>query len=308
MRLSPQFRRKWNTKSNNKLSRIIGFFHYRFDLMMENLYIKNCKLPSFGINKEARNERVIVSMTSFPQRMLQTYYAIKSLMLQTYKADEIILWLSDLQFPERKIPNRFDELIAAGLTIKFTPDDLRSHKKYFYTLQSQKPNEVVVTFDDDIIYEATALERLVSVHQKYPEAIVCEYGNEITLQNGKIAPYNNWKVDSSIGVSEPDLKIMAYTGAGCLYPYNIMPTSTFDKDSLISNAITADDLWMKFNSLAQGIKVIKTRQYGPMLCVIKGSQTEHLGNINCSEGENDKTIKRLCLRFPSAEKRLKELQ
>ncbi len=308
-RLPTSLRRKWCGKSKFKLFRIIGYMHYRMDLIIENFYIKNSKLPTVGINvEERRNEKIVVSLTSFPERMPQTYYAVKSLMLQSYKADRIVLWLSELQFPDKKLPSKFKALIAAGLTVKFTEDDLRSHKKYYYALQQQQADEVVLTFDDDIIYEPKAIERLVATHLKFPNSVVCEYGNEITLEYGDIMPYSDWIVDSEVGHLQPDLRIMPYTGAGCLYPYNIMPKSAFDKKMLTENAITADDLWMKFNSLNAGVKVVKTRKTGPMLCVVKGSQIQHLGEVNNIGGENDRTIKRLASLFPMAVVNLKKLQ
>lgn len=280
---------------------------YKFDCLMENLFIKTVKLPRYGLYEgKHRKERVIVSLTSFPQRMDQTYYAIKSLMIQTTKADKIVLWLAQRQFPNSKIPKKFDELIDRGLEVRFTPLDLRSHKKYYYILQEQQPDELVITFDDDIIYEADAIEKLLVFHEKYPRCIVCNRGETIRIdEQGNPKPYRQWGIRSDIGVKEPSMYIVPSTGAGCLYPYGVMPTSTFDVENIKRLAFTADDMWMRFNSIQTGVKVIKTRRDIAILCTVSDSQKINLSQVNCIEGENDATIARLFAFFPDSVKKLK---
>lgn len=299
-------RPKWTRRKRFKWQRVLGSILYRFSSVIENNYIRRVQNPKNGLNLDSyRSTKVIVSLTSFPARIDKAYYAIKSLMMQSYKPDHLILWLSDLQFPDHTLPDSFKDLIDLGLEIKFTPDDLRSHKKYYYVLQEQKPNEVVITFDDDIIYEKDAIRRLIVCHEKFPKAIICEYGNEIVIKNGCITPYNKWLVDTNIGVEKPTKLIMPYTGAGCLYPYGVMPEITFDKDTIMKMAFTTDDLWMKFCGLYNGLSVVKTRKAGPLLCLVKGSQEQNLGYENGVEGGNDEAINRLISKFPNSLNQLK---
>ncbi len=283
----------------------MGGVMYRWDCLMENLYIKTAALPKCGINQESRKETITVSLTTFPARIHQCYYTIKSLMLQTYKADAIVLWLAEEQFPKRELPPQYDQLIRAGLTVRFC-EDLRSHKKYFYALQEQKPNELVVTFDDDIIYEADAIEKVVKMHQKYPDCIICNRGFQMLTENGQLLPYSKWKLCSPVGVGVPVYDIMPSTGAGCLYPYRVMPESAFDIKKAKEVAWTADDLWMRFNSLDAGVRVVKTREKNATLCNVRGSQKEALTYVNNLENENQKTIERLLMLFPETAKKCSE--
>lgn len=308
-RLPVKLRRKWTSKRRSKPLRILGFLHYKFDLWCENLFIHHAKIGNNGLNIDKRNQSLVVSLTSFPARIHQTYFAIKSLMIQSYKADRIVLWLSELQFPDKKLPKEFNELISYGLEVRFTEDDLRSHKKYFYMLQEQRPDELVVTVDDDIIYEKDMLKRLIETNLRFPNCIVCDYAPEYFLdEKGIIVPYCQWKVDSEKGVEDPSDWLMPYTGAGCLYPYKVMPDSTFDKEAIIKNAFSADDLWMRFNSLSKGVKVVKTRQSGPILCVVKGSQTINLGTYNSLENGNDNAVANLSKFFPNAINHLRSIR
>lgn len=272
---------------------------YKFDCLVENIYIYCCPLPIMGVyTGEKRAENVTISLTSFPGRINKAYYAIKSLMLQSVKADKILLWLADEQFPNREIPNKFSRLMDKGLTICWC-EDLKSHKKYYYSLKHQKSDELVVTYDDDIIYEYDSLEKLLETHKKHPDAIVCNRGHEMTTDDmGRLEPYNKWKIYSVYGANKPVYRIMPSTGNGCLYPYGIMPDITFNWELIKNNALTADDIWMRFCSLANGIKVIKTREMIATLCTVMGSQKERLTQLNDVCGENQRVIDKLLKVFP----------
>ena len=115
---------------------------YRWDCFMENCFIKSAQLPKRGVwQGEARKKKIVVSLTTFPARIDECYFAIKSLMIQSYPADRIILWLAKNQFPDEKLPSKYDKLIARGLEVRYCEEDLRSHKKYYYALQEQKEDE-----------------------------------------------------------------------------------------------------------------------------------------------------------------------
>ncbi len=306
MRLPLVLRRKLdNHRSRFKILRALRHWHYLADVFFENYYIKCARFPKNCMNKDDREETIIVSLTSYPARMEQTYYAIKSLTLQSLRPDKIVLWLSELQFPNREIPAKIQELITKGLEVRFTEDDLGSHKKYFYMLQEQKPDEVVVTYDDDIIYDKRSLERIYKKHLLFPQAVVCDYGMRLRLEKGTIIPYNNWEIDSIIGVESPSMMISPYTGAGCLYPFGVMPSTTFDKEKLRELAFSADDIWMSFNEIIGDVPVVKTRQKGEMLCTVYGSQLESLGNYNSQKNGNDEAINKICQEFPQIMNKLK---
>ena len=273
---------------------------YKWDSCLENIYIRMSRLPKKGLYEgEKRSIRIIVSLTSFPGRIDKTYYAIKSLMLQTYQADQILLWLAESQFPNKKLPKKFQKLLKRGLSVRWC-EDLRSHKKYFYALQEQKEDEIVVTYDDDIIYEADSIAKLIEMHEKYPDCIICNRGHEILrTKEGCMCNYADWKVHSDLGVNEPAYDILPSTGNGCLYPYNVMPKITFDWETAKNNALTADDIWLRFCSLSNDIKVVKTRKTIATLCNIRGSQKERLTKINDLNGENQNVINRLKDIFPN---------
>ena len=279
----------------------IGGLRYYLDSYLENFYIRQASIPQSGIyTGPKRQEQSIISLTSFPGRIEACCYAIKSLMIQTYQADKIVLWLSSEQFRATSLPEGMKPLIDAGLEIRYC-DDLRSHKKYFYALQEQNVHELIITFDDDIIYEKDAIEKLINKHLQFPDAIVCNRGHHIRMNGDRLMPYNKWELLFEDGVDKPAMAVMPSTGAGCLYPYGCMPKSTFDLELIRQNAWTADDIWMRFNSINNHVKVVRTRKNVATLCNVADSQKEALRIQNDVQGENQKTVDRLLKLFPNTE-------
>lgn len=263
--------------------------------LWENLYIRLAPLPKRGINSaDRRNEKIIVSLTSFPARIHAAYYAVKSLMLQTVKPDGILLWLSESQFPERRLPSGFTRLEERGLQVKWVSEDLRSHKKYYYALQQQRPGELVITYDDDLIYEPKSIERLVAMHTRFPRNVIC---NRATLMRRDEAGQLDCDDFSGIytdeGVGRPSSQIVPSTGAGCLYPYGVMPESTFDKEDIVNKALTADDIWIWHNCNRAGVGIVKTHKDSRVLCEVYGSQREALVKGNIAGGGNHEALRRL---------------
>ena len=259
------------------------------------------KLPTtkFSLNQEPREERIIVSLTSFPARINTVGYAIKSLFNQTVKPDRIILWLAETQFQDVELPNLLKELCEKGLEIRFCKD-LRSHKKYYFALQEQQANELVITYDDDLIYPEDSIERLYKKHKKFPNCIVCNRAQLCTEENGLLGKYNTWKVYASEGIKKPSTRLFPSTGGGALYPYQSVDEEAFNDEVMQVTALTADDLWMRFMSAKKGTKIIKTRKAHRTFSTLEGSQEEGLQQENCIGGENDRALERLSARYPDA--------
>lgn len=281
----------------------IGGKIYYYLSKKECEYIRKLTISELGLNKEKRKEKIIVSLTSFPSRIEVVGYVLKSLFNQTMKPDRIILWLADDQFPDRQIPKLLNDLCEKGLEIKYCKD-LKSHKKYFYALQEQKENELVITYDDDIIYPENSIERLYEKHLKFPKCIVCNRAMEAFMENKKFIPYTNWKVYSGEGVGQPSMRLFPSTGGGTLYPYGSVSKEAFNIEHMKQCAFSADDLWMRFMSALNGTAIIKTRKGHKTFSVLEESQRESLQVENCLNHGNDLALERLCEKYPEAVKNM----
>lgn len=274
---------------------------YSFLTKMDNKLILEEKLSENPINIEEREEKVIVSMTSFPARINYVYIAIKSLMLQTYKPDRIILWLAEEQFPEKMLPENLTSLEKYGLEICWMKENLYGHKKYFWPLMQQKENELVITYDDDLIYAPNSIEKLIKTHKKYPRCIVCNRTQALKYdQSGNVVNPGRWDTISDIGLKKPSFKLAPSTGGGCLYPYGTMSKELLNINDIKEIALRGDDMWVMFVATQSGTPIIKTCKFHKSFSVVANSQEQQLSTKNIINNEYEETLNRLIEKFPEA--------
>ena len=277
----------------------LGGRAYAAATAIERRTIEKLPFEGLGLNHSPRAEKITVSLTTFPARSSCVVLAIKSLLNQTLRPDRIVLWIAPEQFKDG-VPSGIWNLATLGVSIEHC-EDLKSHKKYYHALRSQGRNELVVTYDDDLIYPEDSLELLYKAHVKWPGCIVCNRAARATvLPGGVLGPYSSWSVNSPEGVDAPSMGLFPSTGGGALYPYGAVNEEIFNVERMRELAPTADDLWVRFMSLLNGTRVVKTRRYHKPFSTLRDSQDESLQVHNCLEGENDHVIRRLSAAYPDA--------
>ncbi len=277
----------------------------RFVDKLCNKSILTEQLPENPLNTEPRDEIVIASLTSYPKRISTVHLAIKSLLLQTYKPDRVVLWLAEEQFPDKKLPDELTALCKYGLEIIWM-HDIYGHKKYFYPIVNQKDSEVIITFDDDIIYSPKLIERLMKTHKKFPNCLVCERGQTFDAS----FPNNpgKWNPHSAVGVKVPTYSINPSPGGGCLIPKNAFHSDATDENKICSLAYKNDDLWYMFMSAENETKIVKTRKNHRTFSVISGSQTEQMATENVVMNKNEAVMQLLKEAYPLAWERISNIK
>lgn len=282
----------------------LGRFRNKLAHFMENLYIKVVKIPEHPLNTDIRERKVIVSLTSFPERINIVHNAVKSLLLQSYKPDRILLWLAKEQFEKIKIPEKLLSLQKVGLEIRFC-EDLKPHKKYYFAMQEQG-DHLLLTYDDDLIFPPDSIEKLIYWHKKYPGCIICNRAQTFPVkENGKLMSCSEWKVYSEEGCHTPSYKIMASTGGGCLYPPHCFGEMVYNLDYIKKYSFMADDIWMKTMALYYEVKIVKTTKEQKPFTVLSHSQKINLTGMNDILKKNDETAMQLQQHFPEAFLKLK---
>lgn len=266
---------------------------------LEKSYCKGVKLDSLRCTYVEPNDLLVASLTSFPERLNYVHLAIMSILNQTVVPSRIILWLSKEQCMGIDLPKTLTDLCEYGLEIRYCDDDLLGHKKYYYAMQEFK-DKCIITFDDDLIYPEKTIERLLNLHNQYPDCIVCTRGKLITSNYGGVLPYKQWKISNKVDSLKPLYSLMASTGAGTLYPPMIMPKETFNVDLIKSIALTADDLWIKVLSANSGIKTIMVERDSKYLCIINTNQKVRLADANINNHKNESILKNLFDLYPRA--------
>lgn len=239
-----------------------------------------------GVTKRKREQKIIISLTTYPKRIGTICLTIETLMRQSVKPDEIILWLASSQFEEglNSLPESLLRLQSRGLTIRFC-DDLRSHKKYYYALQ-EYPNDLVVLADDDMFYPRDTVKKLLQMHKKWPNDICCITAQ--VIQPDRYAVPSFWR---NPGLNEKNLqhtdRIQAYTGSGTLIPPGALHEDVFDRERLRELCLHADDLWVAFMAHRKGTKVTTLPKWRPFPVCIYGTAEGSLYYINGAEKQND---------------------
>ncbi|RHR43400.1 hypothetical protein DWX23_02500 [Parabacteroides sp. AF18-52] len=278
-------------------------FWYELIQKLEIISIKNETVPKNPLNLDNRDIEVICSMTSFPGRIHLVHWALKSLLLQSYKPDKILLYLAEEQFPNRDLPQTLLNLQKYGVEICWC-HDMYGHKKYFYPVLNQKPNQVIITFDDDIIYPVKCIERLMKTHEKYPNVLVCERAQAINNAPSKIDNPGRWDTISDVGINTPSYSLNPSPGGGCLIPYKAFYKDATNEDLFRKYAYKNDDLWYMFMCAANRTRIIKTRKYHKIFTVSKGSQEIFMAQEAILQNKNAIVMADLKAAYPEAYQRI----
>lgn len=247
---------------------------------------------TLGISKDKYcNHDVIVSLTTYSKRIYDVHLTIASIMEQTMKANRIILWL-DYSFEHQTLPQALQILQNKGLEIKFCKD-IRSYTKLIPSLKNF-PNDIIITIDDDIIYDFDLLEKLITAYIKDPSFIYCNRQHMMKKdKKGYLRPYRDWLWASN----NPDANILNFpTGVGgVLYPPHSLDQEVFNESVFLDICKYADDVWFKAMAMKKGTlsrKVYTHSNKSTDYIEIDNVQDIGLRNINTlGEELNDKQIK-----------------
>ena len=233
-------------RKNNK--KLLSFVHNN---------VINGELPDITNYEKCKNNKVIISVTSFPNRFNQLLITLRSIILQDITPYKIIVYLGS-DSKESDITQAMKELEKYGVEYRFDTElNLKGHKKYYYALREFK-DYLVITIDDDIIFPNTMIRELLTCHKKYPKAVCARRVHKITKKNNHMLPYNLWDKEY-VKKGKPSNRIFATTGAGTLYPpyvNNHLTSSTFDSNKIMKLCLEADDIWMKCMEIKSSIKVV----------------------------------------------------
>lgn len=290
----------WNTCRKTRIVRLLGRI-YRFSLKIKHLFLSKILCPYYAFRAKSfqiKNEpydfgEVFVSLTSYPARIKESYYAICSLLVQTQPANKIILTLTKEEFPkgEDSLPKEIIQLKNKGLEILWADENLKPHNKYFYSMQKY-PKAIIITADDDILYPYKTIEKLLNSFKQHPHAVSGLCTDKLFFENNNIKPYSQAAYCYDVYVQEPRFDLMIEGFAGALYPPSILPKEAFNKEKIKQCAPIADDLWLKIMELLNHIPVVCAAKYQDPT-MISSSQITALFKLNNDLFENDRQLQKL---------------
>lgn len=280
----------------NLLNRLTKFFINKF----EEAFNKSSKIDFF-VNRnlncsdpivDKQNIGLTVSLTTFGQRIEEVFLAIESIGFQSIKAGRVVLWLADDEFTYEELPSTLKRQIKRGLTIEFC-EDLKQYKKLIPSLKKY-PEDVIITIDDDVIYNFDLVEVLYRNYLKRPDIIFCTAAARILLNSkNKILPYSQW-IKNDLLAQEAHVMNFPIGFGGILYFPGCFDDRITDKQYFQRYAPYADDIWFKAMSLSKNIKVASVfHQFGAasQQIAISESQLDSLSRINVVNDMNDIQLK-----------------
>lgn len=223
---------------------------------------------------------IVVSLTTYGKRIYDVALTIESIMEQTLQANRIILWL-DYSFQGKRLPEALHKLEKRGLEIDYCAD-LRSYKKLIPSLH-RFPNDVIITVDDDVLYNYDMLETLIHAYLDEP---TCIWGNRCHTmkvdKQGRVASYLDWELCSSD--LSPNLLTFPTGVGGILYPPHSLDEEVINEKSFMELCPYADDIWFKAMALKKGTMSRKAytpgQPGGDVFLINEGVQDMALANEN----------------------------
>lgn len=202
-------------------------------------------------------QKVIVSLTSFPEAIPYAVQSIRSIIAGSVLPDKIVLYLDTQKFPDGIIPAELEDIRKENriFEIRYDPAELRSYKKLIPALRDF-PDDIIVTVDDDILYHRNMLRDLLRMHRRVPDAIVAHRVRKVRLD----APYSTWKKYKG-----PDFifrkihltHLALLTGVGgVLYPPHSLDEQMLDPALFMALAPTCDDIWFWLAAVSRGTYVV----------------------------------------------------
>lgn len=219
--------------------------------------------PGVTSDRHLPDRDITVSVTSFGPRIREVAVAIESIMEQTMLPNRIVLWLNDeLEHSPEMIPQSLRLLKRRGLEIRYTRD-LGSATKLIPALKAF-PEDVIITIDDDIMYDFDMIDRMVTAHRRFPKAVCAgRIDRIITTDDGRNLKLIYDKADDLYLTHEPLMQPMALGVGGVLYPPHTLHADIFDIELMRRLAPKADDLWFKAMELLAGTPVYPVNEINP---------------------------------------------
>lgn len=229
----------------------------RFEQKATQLANATINSDKAGVTEDrfCQNE-TIVSLTSYGRRIYDVFLAIESIMQGTQKPNRIILWLSEKEFKNFKLPISLQNQKKRGLEIRYC-EDILSYKKLIPTLK-EFPEATIITIDDDAIYGFDFVENLIISHTSNPSCIFANRVHRITKNaDENLKSYLDW--EWSVSTPSKNDHDLFFTGVGgVLYPPHSLDEEVFNKKIFMEICPTADDVWFNAMARLKGTRINKS--------------------------------------------------
>lgn len=192
---------------------------------------------NYSKKERAKSEkRVVISLTTTPDRIFQMKNTLKSLLLQSVRVDEIRLNIpyKSLKGVEYQIPDWMLEMKSIKIV---RVEDEGPGSKLYQTVRDEKGDTLIIVVDDDMIYQRNLVSYLVKWYYKRKESeVIAAVGRQYSNSGPPIGFLRrilaSGYVDTITGVD------------GFLIRADMLPEECFDYSEAPVGARFVDDDWI----------------------------------------------------------------
>ena len=190
-------------------------------------------------------ERIIVSLSTLPDRIGRLRPTLKSLLSQTRPPDEIVLAVPEFSVRQNRAYIIPDYLLKIPrLRLLRCGTDWGPATKFIAVLQDEiaagRSDTLIMVVDDDRVYPRDSIELYLHYHAKLPDAALCFRGGPIP----RSLDWRHCKMVLGVDLQSPQ-RIAVMTGCGS---YLIQPrfsdSSLWDYSVAPKGAFYMDDMWI----------------------------------------------------------------
>jgi len=239
----------------------------------------------------AMGQRVIVSMSTVPDRIKNLRPTIRSLLRQTRPPDEIVIAIPEFSIREQRryvIPKYLSELPRVrvlrcsndwGPATKFIPAIQEE-------MQADRGHTLIMVLDDDRVYPRDALETYLYYSEQLPNAALCFRGAAMP----STLDWDHARMIYGKDLREPR-PVAVITGCGSyLVQPRFFDESLWDYSDAPQVAFDIDDIWISACLSRRGVKRYVVPASAMMGSVLRQRWTVSLNKIPGRQKLNNETI------------------
>ena len=243
-------------------------------------------------SKKSGDRRVIVSLSTVPERMGNLGPTVRSLLRQTRPPDEIVLAIPEFSIREQR-PYAVPEYVSRlqRLRVLHCQKDWGPATKFIPIVREElaagRGNTLIMVVDDDRIYPRDALETYLHYNKQLPEEVLCFRGAAMPRDL-------DWRHAKMIRASELRQPQPAAVITGC-GSYLIQPRffdeSLCDYSQAPKGAFYMDDIWISGCLARRNVKRYVVPASAMMRSVFRQRRTLSLHDVpDGRQYNNNETI------------------
>jgi hypothetical protein len=264
---------------------MIFYIIFLYDFLVVYFYSMVGKL----IKNTHKNNNVFISLTTIPSRSKNIIFSLNSILNQTIIPQKIFITISKKNLREQQIDYQIPEIIKKYPLIEIIiidKDNGPINKLYGGISKCEYNDDIIITVDDDSIYNRYMIENIYKYSQKYKNQVIGTIGR--IDYNTKIFGYYTRK----------PIEVKLLEGYGAIgYRKKFLSLQDINTDNLSKEIIFNDDIYISYLLKKKNIKsiMIPSNIKEPITYTIFTEKTNPLWKQNENNGLFKKCLQTLKL-------------